>query len=148
LRRGADPRVKHSGGFSAIELAHNRGHEAAAIFLETWRAAGRPEVPNRCPLICVTSEYAKGCVAGCTVPASSTSPVSVEGGEMHVGYWLRGSGPDGTIGDDGHFEVRIRRVIERKPVDCSFGVDATTLGPRIQACGESFGAVRVTVLPQ
>jgi hypothetical protein len=96
-----------------------------------------------CPLICIESDELRGCTGGCAAPASSTN-----GDESGSGYWIRGSGVNGTMGSDRHFELKLRKFVDAKFIECSFAMDARVLGPMHPPCDESFGSARVTVMPQ
>ncbi|MDQ2651925.1 MAG: ankyrin repeat domain-containing protein [Chloroflexota bacterium] len=96
-----------------------------------------------CPLICIEADDLRRCAGGCAAPISGTN-----GNELGGGYWIRGSGSNGRMEGDSHFELTLRKFIDEKLIECTFTIDARLLGPRRPPCAESFGSVRVTVMPQ
>jgi hypothetical protein len=102
--------------------------------------------PIRCDiLICVKTTTLTGCFGGCAVPSYSGRPTTVDGEEVDVGIWVRGSGPEGRAGTDSRFDVLVRDFTPDGMAECSFTVDGTPLKDRTQACDSRLGQVQVTV---
>ena len=121
-----------------------------AIAVTGCGGGGSTEEPhaNECPLIAVKSEQTQGGFGGCVVPASSTQPVNVDGVNTEIGFWLSGSGSNGTMSDDLRFDITVRHLLSQGLVECSFTIDGTIFGERTHICPEPFGAVHVWVTPQ
>ncbi len=131
-------RLFHVLGISVLLVAGCATHEPARI----------AQTPIVCPVICMKSEYEKGCFGGCATPGRITHPVSIDGAEIDAGLWIRGSGPEGTQGADLRFLATVRHWDPRGLAECSFTVDGTKSGKRVEVCDGAVGRVDVTVEPQ
>src|SRR5215831_6709571 len=90
------------------------------------------QVALHCPLICVTAPQVQGCLGGCVAPASALGPVYASAnGQLEAGFLIRGSGPNGSQGEDLRFEITVRRVQDGSPLECLFTIDGTESGSRI-----------------
>ncbi len=107
-----------------------------------------PQVATSCPLICLKLEYGGGCIGGCVAPASSTTLATIDGKQVEVGFWIRGSGGDETHGSDLQFETLVRQPTPGGSIECSFTIDGTISGNRTQSCREPLGSVDITVEEQ
>lgn len=111
-------------------------------------APSKTPLISRCPIICVKSEQAQGCVGGCAVPGSATQAAVFNDVEVEKGVWLRGTGPNGTQGDSPELDITVRHLRPEGLVECTFSIDGSIYGDRTHTCPGSVGDILISVTPQ